>query len=274
MKKFTLFFVYIMLTLYAFSDGLAVAKQFVDNKEFLSDYNILELNLKRNDESTYLFYKPYNNRILKNSDEVMAFTDAVIIKVNNEKVLHYLVAYKNGLVKTNDDVIFYDFSEKGYSHLKFNGWLLGFRIMKFDDSNINTINLQLTNNGIKEIPADPRLPSILWDYDYPVRYKYYMSPFDRMVDLIEYEWHENLKIIIARSGLRDHGVCSYLDKLSAYDKRIIVNAMFAIHGYQFKTQEWITYFEKFKWYKPDSSVKNDVNILDKYQQELFEYLTK
>jgi len=65
----------------------------------------------------------------------------------------------------------------------------------------------------------------------------------------------------------------YLDALNSNEKRIVINTMFALHGYEFKTDEWENYFQKFLWYKPDSNVQNSTNILDEYQKKLFEYLS-
>jgi hypothetical protein len=225
---------------------------------------------------TFLFYKPYNNIIIGLNDPVLAFTDAIIIKTNNEIIIQYLLINQSGLVKTNDDIRFYDFSERGYSHIKFNGWLLNTKKMDFENSNINAFDIQLTNDGINPIPADPQLPTIIWDYkfNYPVKYEFTMYPLPSPTWMIEYEWREDIKTSCARTGLRDDRLLNYIKELSDYERRIIINTMFALYGYEFKTTEWKDYFSKFLWYKPDSNVMNNIEILDEYQKRLYEYLIK
>jgi hypothetical protein len=257
-----------------FSDELSIARQYIDNNRILDGYNILDLNLNRNETKTFLFYIPNNNIRLSVNNDALPITDAVIIKSNNERIIQYLIINKNGLVKTNDNITFYDFSDRGYSHIKFNGWLLEFYKKHSDFNNADCFGLQLANDGII-IPADPSLPVIIWDYElnYPIKYEFTMYPLPSPAWLIEYEWREDIKISIARTGLRDDRILEYINRLSAYDKRVIANTMFAIHGYEFKTAEWINYFSKFLWYKPKSEVINSVEILDEYQKKLFEYLT-
>jgi hypothetical protein len=274
MKKYGFLIILFMLSFNVFSDELSIARQYVDNNRLLEGYNYLDLNLNRNNTKTFLFYIPNNNRQLNINNGILSITDAVIIKSNNERIIQYLIINKNGLVKTNDDIIFYDFSVKGYSHIKFNGWLLKLNIKSSGFNNANCIELQLANDGV-QIPADPPLPIIIWDFElnYPIKYSYTMYPLPSSTWLIKYEWNEDIKISIARTGLRDNDILKYINGLSAYDKRIIINTMFALHGYEFKTTEWINYFSKFLWYKPNSEVINSAEILDEYQKKLFEYLT-
>jgi len=275
MKKYWFLIILLTLPYGMFSDELSIARQYVDNNRLLERYNFLDLNLNRNNTKTFLFYIPNNDKQLNINNNVLSITDAVIIKSNNEKVIQYLIINKNGLVKTNDNITFYDFSEKGYSHIKFNGWLLELNRKSPDFSNVNCIGLQLANDGV-QIPADPSLPVIIWDFElnYPIKYEFTMSPLPSPTSLIEYEWREDIKTSVARTGLRDDRILSYIAKLSDYDKRVILNTMFALHGYEFKTTEWKNYFSKFLWYKPDNSVINSVEILDEYQKKLFEYLAK
>jgi hypothetical protein len=254
-----------------------IARNFVDNNNLLTEYNVLDLGLNKNNTKTFLFYKTYDNKVLTLSSYYpVVFTDAVIIKTSSEEVIQYLNINKNGLVKTNDNIVFYDFSEKGYSHVEFNGWLLGFGNMDFDNVNINTINIQLTDDGFDRIPADPALPAILWDYkfNYPVKYEYRMHPLPEATWLIEYEWDEDINTQCARTGLRDDRLLEYIKILNNYEKRVIVNTMFALYGYEFKTTEWKNYFSKFLWYKPNSNIPNSIDIFDEYQKRLYEYLVK
>ena len=277
MKKIIIYILFVSISARLFSDDLLIAKQYIIDNNLLSDYIIMDLHLKKDKTNTYLFYKPYNNnkkQYLYN--DTISFTDAVLIKVTNNNIIQFLYIYQNGLVKTNNNIVFFDFSESEYSHVKFNGWLFNLRNQNFYDINVNIINLQLTNDGINTIPADPALPNIFWDYfvNYPFKYEYTMYPLPRAIWLMGYEWREDLKISCARTGLRDMDMTFYLDTLSPYDKRVIINAMFAMNGYEFKTAEWTNYFRKFFWYKPDNIIKNDVNILDQYQLKLFEYLSR
>jgi len=274
MKRYGFFIILFMLSFGVFSDELSIARQYVDNNRLLDGYNFLDLNLNRNNSKTFLFYIPNNDRQLNINNGVLSITDAVIIKSNDERIIQYLIINKNGLVKTNDNIIFYDFSGKGYSHIKFNGWLLELNKRSSGFNNVNCIGLQLANDGV-QIPADPPLPVIIWDFElnYPIKYKFTMYPLPSPAWLIVYEWNEDIKFSIARTGLRDNDILKYINQLSAYDKRIIINTMFALHGYEFKTTEWINYFSKYLWYKPNSEVINSVEILDEYQKKLFEYLT-
>jgi len=259
------------------SEEFHTAKQFFDDINFMDSYNILDLNLNTSDTRTYLFFKPYNDRSLNLNKNLLSFTDAIIIKSDKEKVIQYLIIYMNGMVKTNDNITFYDFSNSTY--LGFNGWLLELNTYLYDFDNVNSFGLQLTNNGVEVIPADPPLPVIIWDYkfNYPVKYEYLRYPLPYPSMLIEYEDGEDIKIRCARTGLRDEkhpGIFNYLDSLNDNDKEIIINAMFALYGYVFISKEWNDYFSKFLWYKPDNEIIHNVEILDEYQKKLLEYLLK
>ena len=264
----------IVTAVYLFSDELSIAKKFVHENDILTDYKILDLEMQIDNSKTYLFYKPYNNRVISIKENTVALTDAFVVKANNEKVLQFLEIKRNGLVKTGANIKFYDFSGEEYSHLRFNGWLLTKQCQPINNISNCTFELQLTNDGYDVIPADPGLPVIIWDYIYPVKYEFTMYPLPKPVWLFGYEWLEDIKISIARTGLRDNDLCYYLNKLIEYEKRTIINTMFAIHGYQFKIEEWKNFFSGFLWYKPMAGILNDVSILDEYQKKLFEYLTK
>jgi hypothetical protein len=274
MKKFILVFLLGCLSFCLFSGELETARQFVDENGLLADYSILDLELNTGNTKTFLFYKPYSGRQLNSTSGLLPFSDGVIIKCNLNQIIQYLIINKNGLVKANEGAVFYDFSGSGYSHIQFNGWLLEVHKNYRYYNNTNCIELQLTNNGRGSIPADPPLPIIVWEYpfNYPVKYEYTRWPLPAATYLIEYEWREDTKIQCARTGLRDDNLKRYLDILSSYDKRVIINAMFALHGYEFKTAEWRDYFSGFVWYRPNSQVRNSVDILDEHQRKLFDYL--
>jgi len=135
-------------SLYVFSDELNIAKQFIDNNALLNDYSIIELNFNIYNTKTFLFFKSYNNGQLNQNDEILSFTDGVIVKADDKNVVQYLEIYGNGIVRANDNVIFYDFSEPGYSHIRFNGWLYEKTKKVYGIENSNAFTLQLTNNGI------------------------------------------------------------------------------------------------------------------------------
>jgi hypothetical protein len=274
MKKYGFVVILFLISLNTFSDELDIAKRYIDNNFLLADYSILELNFDIPNTKTFLFYKPYSNRESTLNDIVVSFTDGIIIKVQNEIILQYLFINRSGLVRTNNGITFYDFSESGYSHIRFNGWLFEKTRRAFGIDNPNGFTLQLTNDGINSIPADHPLPIIMWDFEqeYPVKYEMSTIVYPPTL-IIEHEWREDIRISIARTGLRDDRIFTYLNKLSDYDKRIIINAMFALRGYKFRTTEWINYFSGFLWYKPNSEVINSAEILDEYQRKLFEYLT-
>jgi hypothetical protein len=256
-----------------FASEIDIAQKYIEDNALLADYNILDLNFNGNNTRTFLFYKPYNNRVLNLSSILLSFTDAVIIKTTAQEIVQYLIINSNGLVKTHENITFYDFSRSG---IRLNGWILGLGKTTFDDTDMNSFNIQMTDNGIDRVAADPPLPNILWDYgfNYPVKYDFRMPPLPQPVRLIQYEWSENIEIQCARTGLRDDNLLEYIKGLSNYEKRLIINAMFALYGYEFKTNEWKNYFSRFLWYKPDSSVLNSIDILDEYQKKLYEYLVK
>lgn len=45
-----------------------------------------------------------------------------------------------------------------------------------------------------------------------------------------------------------------IESLTPFQRRILRNAIYAIHGYRFKSSELTTYFERFSWYEPRTSV--------------------
>jgi hypothetical protein len=262
-----------LLSLNAFSDELDIAEQFIKNNAILTDYSVLDLNFNIPNTKTFFFYKPYAGGGSALNDAIIPFTDGLVIKIQNETIVQYLIINGNGLVKTNDNITFYDFSDIDYS-TQFNGWLFRKVRRAFGIDNPNCFTIELTKNGIDRIAADPPLPIIIWDFEqnYPVKDKLSMD-VDPPVSILKYEWREDIRISIARTGLRNNDIFAYLNNLINYDKRVIINAMFALRGYEFKTAEWRNFFSRFLWYKPNSEVINSVEILDEYQKKLFEYLT-
>lgn len=38
--------------------------------------------------------------------------------------------------------------------------------------------------------------------------------------------------------------------------QFLINSIYALNGYRFKSQEWIDYFSRFKWYDPHTNEPN------------------
>jgi hypothetical protein len=257
---------------FLFADDLRIAEDYVRETGFIQNYKILDPEITFGDGNVYVFYVPYNiDRTVKKESDGLPLYDALVVIVSDGKAKEYLRIQRNGRVATKDAALS-DFSLPGYSHVRFNGWL-------FDIAQRGpgfSINLQLTTDGIDAIPADS-LSSIVWEprYGYPVKYQYtgYMvSP------AIVAESGEDEKIILARSGLDEYADIAFLEdfyikKITEKDKRTIINAMFALNGYRFRTKEWLDYFSRYFWYKPDETVKNTVDILNENQKRLYQYLS-
>ena len=92
--------------------------------------------------------------------------------------------------------------------------------------------------------------------------------------ILKYNLNEDKRIIYALSGLIETSDIQYLNGLTDYDKRLIINAMFAVQGYSFITEQWQVFFSKYSWYKSNSTIKNDPNILNIRQKKLLDYLNQ
>jgi len=105
------------------------------------------------------------------------------------------------------------------------------------------------------------------------------GPFSFKEDFPFFQFNLNTdkEIVIAASGLGenvDSELLLYLDGLTNNERRKIINAMFALNGYFFVTDEWRNYFSQFSWYKPNRGISNDRSILTSRQQRLLDYLNK
>ena len=92
-----------------------------------------------------------------------------------------------------------------------------------------------------------------------------------------YNLKDDKNILISLSGLDDNNdslYIEYIDQLTEYEKRIIVNTMFALHGYKFLSEEWQSFFVRYSWYEPNNKIKNDPNTLNIRQRRLLEYLNQ
>jgi hypothetical protein len=90
-----------------------------------------------------------------------------------------------------------------------------------------------------------------------------------------YSINGDREILVAAAGLSetvDSELQHYLNGLTEYGKRKIINAMFALNGYSFATKEWQDYFAQYSWYRPRREVRNDRAILNIRQQRLLDYL--
>jgi hypothetical protein len=63
-------------------------------------------------------------------------------------------------------------------------------------------------------------------------------------------------------------VSQQLQTLSNSELRIVRNAMFALHGYDFKSWDLKSYFNGYQWYHPSPNVKADSGILNVEQKGL------
>ena len=93
----------------------------------------------------------------------------------------------------------------------------------------------------------------------------------------QYNINGDREILVASSGLSetvDNELLHYLNGLTDYTKRKIINAMFALNGYSFVTKEWQDYFNQYSWYRPNSGIWNNRDILNIRQQRLLDYINK
>jgi hypothetical protein len=93
--------------------------------------------------------------------------------------------------------------------------------------------------------------------------------------IVKYTINDDKRILYAMAGLDEEiskDYLQYFDKMGEYDKRVIINAMFALHGYRFNTEQWLTFFGNFPWYKPKNEIRNDIGVLNIRQKRLLEYL--
>jgi hypothetical protein len=105
------------------------------------------------------------------------------------------------------------------------------------------------------------------------------GPFSSKAEapFFQFKINQDKEILLALSGLNDNlnnELFFCLDALTNYEKRKVINAMFALNGYQFATEEWQNYFNSYSWYKPNKSIRNDRSILNIRQQKLLDYLSK
>jgi hypothetical protein len=91
----------------------------------------------------------------------------------------------------------------------------------------------------------------------------------------EKSWGTDL-IGIARAGVTAQAegkTAALLKALSSVELRIVRNALFALHGYMFKSYDLNCYFRGFSWYSPDPAVKSDPELLTVEQKRLLELIT-
>jgi len=93
--------------------------------------------------------------------------------------------------------------------------------------------------------------------------------------ILKYSTNDDKRILFAMAGIGEgtsDKYLQYLDETDEYDKRVITNAMFALNGYAFRSEQWQIFFNNFLWYKPNDGIRNDVEILNARQRRLLEYL--
>jgi hypothetical protein len=105
-----------------------------------------------------------------------------------------------------------------------------------------------------------------WIFSYKAEYPFF-----------QFNLNNDKEILLALTGLNENinkDFLNYLDSLTSYEKRKIINAMFALNGYSFITNEWKYYFNQYSWYKPNKNIQNDRKILNIRQQKLLDFLHK
>jgi hypothetical protein len=110
-------------------------------------------------------------------------------------------------------------------------------------------------------------------------YFYNLKRSDYINERADIIYHYNVaqdkNVTLALSGLSDNTGSDYLEYINGLtdrEKRIIINTMFALHGYSFVSEEWQLFFRDYSWYKPDRNIRNDPDILNAHQRSLLEYL--
>jgi len=101
--------------------------------------------------------------------------------------------------------------------------------------------------------------------------------YKKETPFFQYNLNDDREILIASAGLSENAendILHYLDTLTDYEKRKIINAMFALNGYSFVTKEWQDYFNQYSWYRPNSGIWNNRDILNIRQQRLLDYINK
>jgi hypothetical protein len=89
--------------------------------------------------------------------------------------------------------------------------------------------------------------------------------------------NEDKVLISALSGITESpesGYVQFLNDLTEYDRRRLINTMFALNGYSFATEQWKTFFSGYSWYKPNIAIRNDPGILNIRQRRLLDYLNR
>lgn len=261
-----------------FSQEENICKEFINDNFKITNYSSFKIPIICDGISTYLFYDNIKNDILvKNINSASYITNGIILSLKDNKVIQYIEISSNGVIKTKDSMLF-DFSGSEYNNIKFIGWIVKVTEKQMDNHTVLICNFQLTNNKLDQITTDPPLSNIyLYSrYNYPVIYNYSYSGLK-----IKSSFNEDKLISIARAGLLQESelfepqiTYDEINKYSDAEKRILRNALFALYGYSFASEDLTKYFNRFFWYKPDKKIKNDINILDENQRRLLIYLNK
>ena len=103
------------------------------------------------------------------------------------------------------------------------------------------------------------------------------SPYTDKTDniIVRYNLNDDMRITYAMSGLSENfdvSIINNINKMEDFDRRIIINSMFALNGYVFTTEQWQIFFRDFWWYLPNINIRNDAEILNIRQKRLLEFL--
>lgn len=178
-----------------------------------------------------------------------------------------LVLFFNGpMIIAPDGARIYDFSQEEYRYINFYGWEI------IPSNNERGMGIFL---GVVTDEGNGRPDSINISYfeEYK-RFGSYKYPFN-------YGYHFNandpLFIGMARSGMPPENDDAYeyylrnIEKMDADETRLLRNAVFALHGYKFRSVDLLEYFYQFNWYIP--YIENSASIdLNEDQQRLIDYL--
>lgn len=208
------------------------------------------------------------------NDGSLHITNAAIVSLRFGNPVGTILISPVGLVTSWFGPL-YDFSEPGYGHIPFSGWVFELHQPSTWTFDRPAFYLHLaTDTGV---PTTDSMPPTIYEspFGYPVVRNFPTNPG------IVASWRENRIIALARLGLpEDHTQpplqlsLGWIAELNSSQRRLLRNAMFAVHGYTFSSSDLTTYFAGFPWYTSDPAVSGGVETLLPDQRRLLEYLDR